>query len=352
MHRSEVLRSVYHCVRACLLPDRGLHAFLLALALFGPTGCHSSRAPGKPLARSGDEIMAAGQLFHTGTRVLLWMDPGGYDAYRVERRFAPIEESSWEKSKPKLPADSSPNRYGLRRERLTSNQIAQVRGGGWPLSLLQDVIDQFVIHFDASGTSKRCFGVLHDKRCLSVHFMIDLDGTIYQTLDLKERAWHATTSNGRSIGVEMASPGAFGVAESDALNRWYREEPGQGTVLKLPEDGADSGFQVPGFVPRPARSGRILGRIQGKELQQYDFTQEQYEALTRLTATLCNVFPKLRCDYPKTAGGDLVREKLDDQTLKDYRGLIGHFHIQTDKIDPGPAFDWERVTRGARRWIR
>jgi len=38
----------------------------------------------------------------------------------------------------------------------------------------------------------QCFKVLHDHRDLSVHFMLDLDGTIYQTLDLKERAWHAT----------------------------------------------------------------------------------------------------------------------------------------------------------------
>ena len=40
--------------------------------------------------RIGDEIVAAGQFVHTGTRVVLWMDPGGYDAYRVERRFSPL----------------------------------------------------------------------------------------------------------------------------------------------------------------------------------------------------------------------------------------------------------------------
>ena len=39
--------------------------------------------------------------------------------------------------------------------------------------------------------------------------MLDLDGTIYQTLDLKERAWHATTSNSRSVGIEIANIGAY-----------------------------------------------------------------------------------------------------------------------------------------------
>ena len=45
--------------------------------------------PGTPLARTGDEIVVCGQLFHTGgAPVVLWTDPGGYDAYRVTARFA------------------------------------------------------------------------------------------------------------------------------------------------------------------------------------------------------------------------------------------------------------------------
>ena len=330
-------------------------AGLCGLLVFADLGSESVAAsrPGKPLTRSGDEIVVAGQLFHTGSRVVLWMDPGGYDAYRVERRFAPIAESSWEKTKPILPPGSSPNRFGLRQERITSNQIAQVRGGGWPLSMLREVIDQFVIHFDASGTSRRCFEVLHDKRCLSVHFMIDLDGTIYQTLDLKERAWHATSSNGRSVGVEIASPGAFPIDQADAVASWYRTERNGRTILTppIPEDG-DNGFKIAGFIPRPARNFPIRGTIQGKDLKQYDFTKEQYAALTRLTATLCTVFPKLKCDYPRHKDGTLIREKLDDATLNDFQGVLGHFHIQTDKVDPGPAFDWQGVIGGAKKLVR
>jgi hypothetical protein len=30
--------------------------------------------------RQGDEIIVAGQLFHTGTKIVTWMDSGGYDA--------------------------------------------------------------------------------------------------------------------------------------------------------------------------------------------------------------------------------------------------------------------------------
>ena len=34
--------------------------------------------------------------------------------------------------------------------------------------------------------------------------------------------------------------------------------------------------------------------------------------------------------------------------LGNYHGLLGHYHVQLDKQDPGPAFQWDRVVEGAR----
>ena len=56
--------------------------------------------------------------------------------------------------------------------------------------------------------------------------MLDLDGTIYQTLDLKEGAWHATVANGRSIGIEIANIGAYPPDESTAAGDLV--SPGRG----------------------------------------------------------------------------------------------------------------------------
>src|SRR5262249_11318275 len=80
----------------------------------------------------------------------------------------------------------------------------------------------------------------------------------------------------------------------------------------------------------------------------YDLTPEQYQALVKLTATLCRVFPKLRCDYPKDGQGKLIRHKLPDDELRLYQGVLGHFHVQTDKVDPGPAFQWDYLIEQAR----
>jgi N-acetyl-anhydromuramyl-L-alanine amidase AmpD len=324
--------------------------FLLILTTVCLAGCAGSR-PGTIASRIGDEIFVAGQLVHSGTRVVLWTDPGGYDAYRVERRFAPFDKSSWETSHVAVAELTSPNRYGLRRSVLTPKQIEQVRGGGWDLPLLQQVVDQFVIHFDVAGTSRQCFAVLHDARDLSVHFMLDLDGTIYQTLDAKERAWHATSSNSRSVGIEIANMGAYPSRNARALGEWYSHDADGKTRLTIPSRFGDGGIRTPGFVGRPARPEPVTGEIQGQPLVQYDFTPEQYRALVHLTATLCKVFPKLRCDYPRDSAGELVRGKLPDEELDRYEGVLGHYHVQKNKVDPGPAFQWDYVINGARELL-
>ena len=313
-------------------------------------GCQ--HRPGTLAKRTGDEIVVAGQLFHTGTKVVTWMDPGGYDAYRVERRFSPLEESDWENTKTKLKDMVTPNRYGQRKAGLTPAEIERLRGGGWDLPTLQRVVDQFVLHYDVCGISKQCFRVLHDFRGLSVHFMLDIDGTIYQTLDLKERARHATIANDRSIGIEIANMGAYGANDLETLNTWYGADASGRLVIKVPEKLGDPMIRTKDFIGQPARPERVQGNIQGQDLNQYDLTPQQYAALIKLTAALARVFPQIKLDYPRGPDGQLLPHKLPDDLLVKYQGVLGHYHIQTNKTDPGPALQWDKVINGARRLLR
>ena len=232
---------------------------------------------------------------------------------------------------------------------MTPEQIRKVRGGGWDLPLLQQVVNQFVIHFDARGTSGRCFQVLQDQRGLSVQFMLDLDGTIYQTLDAKEAAWHATIANGRSIGIEVANIGAYPAGAPNPLGKWYQPGPDGRIRIVDPELGKAVDTIDPAAELRPSRNDKVVGTIQGQRLEQYDFTPQQYEALARLTATLCTVFPKIRCDYPRDEKGALIPHKLPADQLERYQGILGHYHVQTNKVDPGPAFQWDRLIDDSRR---
>ena len=324
-------------------------AGIVASCVFAWSGCHTAR-PLTFTPRKGDEIVVAGRLFHTGTRVVTWMDPGGYDAYRTERRFSAFEDSSWDKTKETVKDLRTPARYGLRRDPLSMEEVERLRGGGWDLPTLQGVVDQFVVHYDVTGISKQCFKVLHDMRGLSVHFMLDIDGTIYQTLDLKERAWHATIANSRSVGIEIANMGAYPPALTKVLDEWYPSDA-RGPYIKVPDRYGDPMLYTKHFVGRPAKPALVRGVVQGTELVQYDLTPEQYAALTKLTAALCKVFPRMTCDYPRDGDGKLVLKKLPEEDLKQYRGVLGHFHVQTNKTDPGPAFDWDRVIGDARRLL-
>ena len=68
-----------------------------------------------------------------------------------------------------------------------------------------------------------------------------------------------------------------------------------------------------------------------------------------MTATICAIFPKINCDYPREENGKLMTHKIPLIKLKDYEGVLGHYHVQTDKVDPGPALQWDYVIGEARR---
>jgi len=349
---------------------RNLILIITLTLIAGTIGCRQ-RVQGTQLQRHGDEIMVAGQLFRTGAPVVLWTDPGGYDAYRVERRFVPWEKASWAATAEETKDLNTPNRYGVRESVLSDEEVARVRGGGWDLSLLQEKVDQFVIHYDVCGTSRRCFQVLHDMRGLSVQFMLDIDGTIYQTLDVKERAWHAGTANSRSVGIEIANMGAYGNNEFSPLDQWYRRDENGQTIITIPERFGDGGVRTPNFVGRPARDEIVRGQIHGRELRQYDLTPQQYDSLIKLTATLCTVLPKIQPDYPRLKqeledasdeekasadalaargeAGQLIPRVLSDEQFREWQGLLGHYHVTSGKVDPGPAFQWDYVITEARK---
>ena len=324
--------QTWRTAAAVALPLIGLVVVLIALL-------RPRRPPAEPTAveRRGEEIVVAGQLVPTGTPVVLWSDPGGYNAYLETRFFAGDDDGGrrgrrFRRYRRRWPGD------GPLRDRVEEE--------GWTLPNLQEIVRLFVIHYDVCVTSRRCFSVLHDSRGLSVHFMLDLDGTIYQTLDLAERALHAGNANNESVGVEIAHIGAY--PDTTIPDRWYQADDSGGLRVVLPENRGDGGVRTPGFVARPARPGLFEGEIHGQPLVQYDFTDAQYEALARLAAALSRVFPQIRLDAPRDAEGGIYPTALTRDELAAFGGLLGHWHLTRSKIDPGPAFDWNRLFRTAR----
>lgn len=193
--------------------------------------------------------------------------------------------------------------------------------------------------------------------------MLDVDGTIYQTIDVKERAWHATIANTRSIGIEIANIGAYPEGTETPFSKWYSTNERGEISLKLPPD---SGVRTPNFISGPLTQHLVNGTIQNTLLSQYDLTPQQYSSLPKLVAALIKIFPRIKPQFPVDHNGVLIDHVLNSTQFLEYSGLLflfffftfififnlfyfyfylffflsGHFHVQSNKVDPGPAFQW------------
>ena len=77
-------------------------------------------------------------------------------------------------------------------------------------------ISFIIYHYTETSNFIEAVNLLTDKkRKVSSHFLIDTDGSIYNLVDIKKRAWHAGESgwknlqdiNSRSVGIEIVYPG-------------------------------------------------------------------------------------------------------------------------------------------------
>jgi N-acetyl-anhydromuramyl-L-alanine amidase AmpD/murein DD-endopeptidase MepM/ murein hydrolase activator NlpD len=254
-------------------------------------------------AGRGTAIIVAGQPFDVGRTVVLWSDEQGFNAY--QKRC--IDQTGG-------CCDVDYDRFGTRKG-LTTRSVEN----------LQAIVSQFVLHFDGCVNSRSCFKSMHNRTrpgggCgLSAHFMIDADGTIYQTLDLAERAYHAEQENSISVGVEICNRGRYNPAEMNKLPAEYRTRPRRDVV------------------------------INGFKYNAYDFRPEQYESIIALTRTLLRIFPKIKPEIPER-NGEVIMDTLADPLS--FHGIVGHLHVDLDKQkwDPG-ALDWKRLMRALQGFV-
>ena len=136
-------------------------------------------------------------------------------------------------------------------------------------------------------------------RGLSVHFLIDNDGTIYQILDINHIAYHAGSRkwNANSIGVEIAN------AYYPKHQKWYLKN---------------------GFGERPIWKEK---KVHGKYLEPFmGFYDVQLNALKALMKAI-NEATGIPLETPNshTTSAPAVRGQ--------YKGFISHYHLTKNKID-------------------
>jgi len=72
------------------------------------------------------------------------------------------------------------------------------------------------------------------------------------------------------------------------------------------------------------------------------YTPAQYDAIIKLLRFLCAKY-----NLPKNFTAEPGRyEAMSDAAFKSFTGIVTHVNCRKDKVDIGPAFDWNRVIQG------
>ncbi len=165
-------------------------------------------------------------------------------------------------------------------------------------------IRYFVNHWDVCLSSKSCASVLN-KRGISVHFLIDNDGTIYQTLDIQHAAWHAGSerANRASVGVEITN------AYYPKYQDWYIKN---------------------GFGERPLVENAWVHHT---KLEPFlGFYPKQIEALKALWKAIHKA-TGIPYETPLNQFGNTSTQYEQKVPYGKFSGFVSHYHVSKKKID-------------------
>lgn len=165
-----------------------------------------------------------------------------------------------------------------------------------------------VLHWTGGqGLASQVYRTLVSRR-LSVHLVIEPDGTVHQMADLGRRCAHAGTvddsdgdgkvlsANAHTVGIEIVNP----ASEFPASEREMTTET-----------------------------------IHGKAARATGFTAAQTAAVLAVVPAICAHY-ELPLVVP-TVGGDVLSTVLAERDFAAFRGVLGHLHLTRRKRDPGLA---------------
>lgn len=143
-----------------------------------------------------------------------------------------------------------------------------------------DEIDSIVIHTTEVSLTGTLDIFLDRNQAVSAHFVIAPNGDIYEMVDTRNRAWHATYYNDRSVGIEI-------VGYASQASTW---------------------------------------------------NANNLESLTELLAWLVEAYPHIPLTRPPGNAYNYPNNSLNAP------GLVAHGQVQPwNRSDPGPYFPWNQV---------
>lgn len=183
-----------------------------------------------------------------------------------------------------------------------------------------------VLHHTVGGSAKSTYDYWQeDPNHIATAFIVERDGTIYQTFDPNCWAHHVgskdprnTELNKRSIGIEIASEGAL-IKNKEMLYCF-------GVISQR------TSWNKP-FVD--------LGR-KWRDFQYFDvYDEPQLTSVIELVKYLREKF-SIQNRFPDNIIPNLSNYNYDPKYLN-HVGICGHAHLRADKSDVHPLFPWEKL---------
>jgi N-acetyl-anhydromuramyl-L-alanine amidase AmpD len=184
---------------------------------------------------------------------------------------------------------------------------------------------KIVLHF-TMGYLKGDIGTL-TKQHVSVPFVIGRNGIIYNLFASKYWSYHLgpgarggnTAMSKECIGIEISNIGPL-------------KKIGDNLVTTYSDTDIYCQMAETQYFTRlntPYRGFEYFAT----------FTAAQYEAIRQLLTFLCAKY-----SLPRKFVNEPARyQVMTDAEFANYKGIVSHVNCRTDKVDIGPAFDWDRI---------
>jgi N-acetyl-anhydromuramyl-L-alanine amidase AmpD len=179
--------------------------------------------------------------------------------------------------------------------------------------------DLIVLHHTVGGSAKSTYDYWQsDPKRIGTAFVVERDGTIFQTFPEDRWAFHVGSKLGngidkRSIGIEIASEG--GLTENKGKLYCFGIISSR-TEFKTPI--YDAGLNWRGF----------------RYFDIYD--DKQLESTINLVKYLCEKYNILK----KFPTDPFISDPVGYYS---YKGILSHSHIRPDKTDVHPGFPWTKL---------
>ena len=116
------------------------------------------------------------------------------------------------------------------------------------------VVQGIIVHQTDSSTASSSLNSYSNPKANGAHFLIDKDGTIYQTASVYKSTWHVGKLRSRCLAEMTCEPAELKLAQKWDPNGTHRREKVKNVPNRFPSNDDSIGIELVGkALPNPAK---------------------------------------------------------------------------------------------------